>query len=93
MKETKIDVSELKSEGSDLVQQLASFIKDKTKSDVETATNDIIVKGEGKSVSRTYLRVILRKFLHKEELREFFRVIGGKENVLIIKEIKVAEES
>jgi len=93
VKETKIDVSELKSEGSDLVQQLASFIKDKTKSDVETATNDIIVKGEGKSVSRTYLRVILRKFLHKEELREFFRVIGGKENVLIIKEIKVAEES
>ena len=93
MKETKIDVSELKNEGSDLIQQLASFIKDKTKSDVETATNDIIVKGEGKTVSRTYLRVILRKFLHKEELREFFRVIGGKENVLIVKEIKIAEES
>jgi hypothetical protein len=36
--------------------------------------------------------VLLRKFLHKEELKELFRVIGRKENTLIIKEIKIKEE-
>ncbi len=92
MAETRIDVSELKSEGADLIKELADFIKEKTQADVETATNDIIIKGEGKAISRVHIRVLLRKFLHKNSLREQFRVIGGKENTLKIKEIKVAEE-
>jgi len=92
MSETKIDISELKSEGVDLIKELAQFIKEKTKASVETATNDITIKSEGKTVTRTYLRVLLRKFLHQQELREYFRVIGGKQNALKVKEIKVAEE-
>jgi hypothetical protein len=36
--------------------------------------------------------VLLRKFLHKQELKEYFRIIGGKENTLTVKEIKIAEE-
>jgi len=92
MSETKIDISELKSEGGDLIKELAQFIKEKTKAKVETATNDITIKSEGKTVTRTYLRVLLRKFLHQQELREYFRVIGGKQNALKVKEIKVAEE-
>jgi len=36
--------------------------------------------------------VLLPKFPHKEELKESFRVIGGKENTLIIKEIKIKEK-
>jgi hypothetical protein len=92
MAETKIDVSELKKEGGDTVKELAEFIKEKTKAEVETATNEMIVKSKEKPVPRTYLRVLLRKFLHKQELRENYRVIGGKESALMIKEIKVAEE-
>ncbi len=92
MSETKIDISELKSEGGDLIKELAQFIKEKTKANVETATNDITIKSEGKTVTRTYLRVLLRKFLHQQELREYFRVIGGKQNTLKVKEIKAAEE-
>jgi hypothetical protein len=92
MSEMRVDISELKSEGSDLIRELAEFLKEKTKAEVETATNEIIVKGEGKNVSRSYLRVILRKFLHKQELKEYFRVIGGKENILIVKERKISEE-
>lgn len=88
----RVDISELKSEGSDLIEELAEFLKEKTKAEVETATDEIVVKGEGKKVSRSYLRVLLRKFLHKQELKEFFRVIGGKENTLIIKERKISEE-
>jgi hypothetical protein len=92
MMETKVDISELKSEGSDLIKELADFLKEKTKAEVETATNDLTVKGEGKTVSRVYLRVLLRKFLHAQGLREYFRIIGGKENALVVKEIKLTEE-
>jgi hypothetical protein len=92
MIETKVDISDLKSEGSDLIKELADFLKEKTKADIETATNELTVKGEGKTTSRVYLRVLLRKFLHAQGLREYFRVIGGKENALLVKEIKLTEE-
>ena len=92
MAETRIDISELKSEGSDIIKELAEFLEEKTKAEVETATSEIIVKGEGKTISKKYLRVILRKFLHRIELKDYFRVIGGRENTLIVKEKKIAEE-
>lgn len=92
MAETKINISELKGEGSNLIKELNEFLKEKTKAEVETTTDAIIVKGEGKNVSRKYLRVLLRKFLHKNELRDYFRVIGIEENTLMIKEKKIPEE-
>lgn len=92
MVEMIIDISELKSEGSDIIKELAEFLKEKTKAEVETATNEITVKGEEKTISKKYLRVLLRKFLHRIELKDYFRVIGGRENTLIVKEKKTAEE-
>jgi hypothetical protein len=92
MVETKINISEFKGEGSDVIKELTEFLKEKTKGEVEATVDSIIVKGEGKSVSRTYLRVLLRKFLHKSELKDYFRVIGIEENTLMIKEKKTAEE-
>jgi len=92
MSEIRIDISELKSEGSDLIKELAEFIKQKTGSEVETATDEIIVKNEEKNVKRKYLRVLLKKFLHKNELKDYFRVIGGKEETLVVKERKISEE-
>jgi len=90
--ETKINISDLKSEGGDLIEELADYIKGKTNADVQTVTNEIILKGEENVVSRGYLRVLLRKFLHKQELKDYFRILGGKENSLIVKEIKIREE-
>ena len=91
MSETRIETSELKSEGGDLIKELAEFLKEKTEADVETATSEIIVKSE-KTVPRKHLRVLLRKFLHRNELRDYFRVIGGRENTLVFKERKISEE-
>ncbi|MEM3726549.1 MAG: 60S ribosomal protein L22 [Candidatus Bathyarchaeia archaeon] len=90
MVELRIDISELKGEGSELIGELTDFLKEKTKAEVEAAVDEIIVKGE--AVSKSYLRVLLRKFLHKEELKEYFRVISGKENTLKVKERKISEE-
>jgi hypothetical protein len=94
MAETKIDISDLKKEGSDIVKQLTAFLEEKTSTKVESATTEITVKpgDEKNTVSRTYLRLLLRKFLHRNELKEYYRVIGGKDNALIVKEIKIAEE-
>jgi hypothetical protein len=92
MGETKISISELKDEGSDVIKELVTYLKDKTSTEVETTGNDIIVKSEEPNVSRTYVRVLLKKFIHKKELREHFRVIGGEGNTLIVKGRKIPEE-
>jgi len=92
MTETRINISELKSEGSDLIKELTAFLEEKTKVEVETTTDIITVKGEEANVSKKHLRVLLKKFLHKSELKDYFRVIGKEENTLMIKEKKAAEE-
>jgi hypothetical protein len=92
MVETRINISELKNEGGEVISQLADFLKEKAKLEVETTTDAIIVKDEGKNVSKKHLRTLLKKFLHQNELKDYFRVIGEKENALIVKEKKIAEE-
>jgi hypothetical protein len=90
--ETRINISDLKSEGGDTIKDLVDFVKEKTKADVETTTDEIVLEGEGRTTSRNYIRVVLRKFLHQQGLRDYFRVIGGKEDCLVVKEIKIEEE-
>jgi len=90
--ELKIDISELKSEGEDLIKELVEFLKEKTNSEINRTADFIIVKNEEKIMPKKHLRVILKKFLHKTELKPYFRVIGGKENSLIVKERKLIEE-
>ena len=92
MVEIKIEISELKNEGSDMIKELTAYLKERTNSKVDTETNNVVVKDEEGKLSRTYLRVLLRKFLHKKELKDYFRVIGGKENTLVVKAKKVEEE-
>lgn len=90
--EIKIEVSDLKKEDSNLAKELAELLKGKTNVDVKAETNEIILKSEGKPIPRTYVCVLLRKFLHQHDLKDTFRIIGGKENALIVKGIKVEEE-
>ena len=91
MVEIIVDASELKGEG-DPLKQLADFLKEKTSAEVTTESKNVTVKGEGDAVSKKYLRVLVKKFLHQKELKEQFRVIGGKENTLIVKVRKSYEE-
>lgn len=93
MSEIIIDASELKGEGSEVLQALETFLKDKTGADVKTEGKKLTVKGEGEAVNKKYLRVLLKKFLHKKELKESFRIISDEEeNTLKVKERKVFEE-
>jgi hypothetical protein len=92
MVEMKIDASELKSEGKDVITELADFLKEKTGAEVTTESKKVTVKGEGAAVSKKYLRVLVKKFLHKSELKDYFRVISDEEDTLKVKERKLHEE-
>jgi DNA-binding protein len=90
--EIKVDASELKSEKGDVVKVLADFLKEKTSADVVTEAQKVTVKGEGDAVSKKYVKVLLKKFLHKQELKETYRVIMDKDDVLKVKERRLYEE-
>jgi hypothetical protein len=93
MVEMKIDASEIKGEGNNIAQQFADFLKEKTGAEAKNESNMITVTGEGEAVSKKYLRILTKKFLHKHELIDSFRVISDKEeNSLKVKERKLHEE-
>ncbi len=85
-----IKISELRGKDEENVEDLAEFLEGRADATVDVTSNEITLKYEEgkKAPSRSYLRVLLRKFLHRAELKEEFRVISGKENVFIIKERK-----
>ena len=92
MADIVVDASELKDEGKQVVQALADYVKEKTGAEVTENSNKVTIKGEGKAVSRKHLRVLVKKFLHKQALKEYYRVIGGDEDMLMVKGRKLGEE-
>ncbi len=90
--EMKVDASELKGDEKDLIPKLSDFLKEKTGGEVSLASEVVTVKGQGEALSKKYLRVTVKKFLHKHEITERFRVIGTGENTLKIKERITGEE-
>ena len=90
--EVRVDASELKREKGDLIKSLEAFLKEKTSADVATASEMVTVSGEGDAVTKKYMKVLLKKFLHKQELRETYRVIMDKNDVLKVKERRMYEE-
>ena len=92
MVEMKIDASEIKNEGKEVIKELADFLKEKTNAEVTTEAEKVTVKGEGEAVSKKYLRVLVKKFLHQQELKEYYRVIADEEDTLKVKERKLYEE-
>ena len=95
MSNVVIDISELRKVGSEEVKELEKFLKEKLQADIDVADREITVKPaeKGEAPRKDYVRVLLKKYLHKAELKEDFRVIAGKEDTLIIKERKMAGEA
>jgi hypothetical protein len=91
MVEMKVDASELKGEDSKIIEKLADFLKEKTGGDISTEGKTVTVKGEGEALSKKYVRVTVKKFIHKHGLTDTFKVIGDEE-ALKIKERKLVEE-
>ena len=92
MIEMKVDTSEFKGDEAKLIDKLADFLKEKTGGEVATDSKILTVKGEGEGLSKKYVRITLKKFLHKHELSELFRVTSQEDNTLKIKKRKLEEE-
>ena len=92
MVEIKVNASELKGDESKLFEKLSDFLKDKTSGDISNDGKTVTIKGEGAAITKKYIKVTVKKFLHKHELTESFRVIADEENTLKIKERKLYEE-
>jgi hypothetical protein len=92
MVEMKVDTSDLKGDEAKLIGKLADFLKEKTGGEVATDAKIVTVKGEGEGLSKKYVRITLKKFLHKHELSELFRVTSQEDNTLKIKKRKLEEE-
>jgi len=90
--EIKVDASEIKKEKSDVVKSLVEFLKNKTNADVSADAEMVTVKGEGDAVTKKYIKVLVKKFLHQQELKESFRVIMDEENTLKVNERRLFEE-
>jgi hypothetical protein len=88
-----VDVSELRSFDSDCIKDLTDFLEKRLDGTVTAAKKEVTLEfEEGKEASRSCLRLLLRKFLHREDLKEDFRVISGGENAFIMKERKEYSE-
>jgi len=85
----EIKISELRSKNGENVNDLVEYLKGQMDAKINVAGSEINVDYEDKKPPpKSYIRTVLRKFLHRAELKEQFRVIAGKEDAFIIKERK-----
>ena len=88
-----VNVSDLQNFEGNAVQELVDFLESKLESKIVSSKKEVTLEfEEGKVATRSCLRLLLKKFLHRAALREDFRVISGGENSFILKEKKVFSE-
>jgi hypothetical protein len=93
MSTVSVDVSELQSFDGASVKELGDFLEERLEANLVVAKKEVTIEfEEGKESSRSNLRLLFKKFLHRADLKEDFRVISGGENSFIIKERKVYSE-
>jgi hypothetical protein len=93
MSSVAIDVSDLRGYEADYVQALEDFLKNRFDVVVDSTKDKVTLEfdDEKEVPSRPQMRLILRKFLHREYLKEDMRVISGGENAFIIKDRRQRE--
>lgn len=93
MKEVNVDVASLNNEK---VEELTKFLKEKikgrlrTKSNIETKSGKMLLSWK-KDVPRPYLRLLLKKFLHRSELKESHRVISDGKTGFTLRKLPEAK--
>ena len=81
-----IAVHELRDRGNgETVKDLTNFLRDRFGEGVKATGREITIPEESAS-TKAKLRVLIKRFLHKMELKEDFRVISSGENTFTIKE-------
>ena len=71
---------------------MVDYIKNKTNADINAESRIITATIETEGTSKKHVRLLIKKFLHKFELKEYYRVLSDSEDSLKIKERKIYEE-
>jgi len=88
-----VNVSELQSFDGESVKELTDFLEGRIEGTVLSTKKEVTIEfEEGKEASRSFLRLLLRKYLHRANLKEDFRVISGGEDSFVMKERKEYSE-
>ena len=87
--EIRIDVSKIKKSANELCTFFSNFLASKN-AGVTKEKNLIVIIIQNGMVPKKYLRLLLRKFLHKKILKNKFRVISYGENMFKIVEKKIS---
>ncbi|MHA1409785.1 MAG: 60S ribosomal protein L22 [Candidatus Odinarchaeia archaeon] len=68
------------------LNELAEFITEKIDGKAKRDGTDILINAKNKAFSKTKLKFLVKKFLHKKEIGDTFKLISlaGKGNTLII---------
>ena len=90
MSTVAVNISDLRGIDEESIGELKEFLEGRTDAKIEVTRSEITLKyeEERKKPFKAHLRVLLRKFLHRAQLKEDLRVISGGKNVLTIKKKK-----
>lgn len=93
MSEITVDASDLKYAGEKKIEELAKYLEDRLGVSVEARGGELKMRFERQEQPprRDYVRLVLRKYLHQQDLKEKFRAISGKEGLYVIKERRSAQ--
>lgn len=70
------------------VKELTKFLESRVNVEINVKKGEIILNFGEEPLSKDYLRVLLRKYLHKAGLKKRFRLISDVKSVFIVKERK-----
>ena len=80
-------MSQLSEEDENYPELLKDFLRDRTNIAVESSKDEVTItleEGEESLARPKGIRQLLRKFIHKRNLKEDFRVVAGGENTFVI---------
>jgi hypothetical protein len=83
-------VSELIKKHDAEVNGIVTFLTERVKAKVKLGEKVISIASEHEAElpSKDHLKVLLRKYLYKKDLKDDFRILAGKKYAFIIKERK-----
>jgi hypothetical protein len=90
----KIDVSKLSEEDENYPELLKNFLGDRINVAVEVSKEEVTLtfeKGEEELARPRRIRQLLKKFIHRRNLKETFRVVSGGEHVFHIRKRRKRE--
>ena len=88
MSKVMVDVSDFKSIRGKKLNDLKTFLEEKLEASIDEDGSRLVLSFDEEEVKRSLVRGVLRRFLHKSELKDELRVISGDDGAFVYKKVK-----